>query len=166
MRWVFILAFWLGVLNAPRADARTVTGYSHGQKTRIQLVTVSGVELEAATARAFKVMAKAARKAGLEIGIRSGFRSHEKQKQLYKEYKRGWGHLAAKPGYSNHQSGKALDIYITDYRVYEWLRNNAAKYGFKRTVKREAWHWEYTGSTPRLREARNQTSRTASHRRK
>jgi D-alanyl-D-alanine carboxypeptidase len=166
MRLLFILAFWLVVLNATRADARTVTGYSHGRKTRIQLVTVSGVELEAATARAFKVMAKAARKAGIEIAIRSGFRSHEKQKQLYREYKRGWGHLAAKPGYSNHQSGKALDIYIRDYKVYEWLKKNASKFGFKRTVKREAWHWEYTGSTPRRREARHQTSRSGSRPRK
>jgi LAS superfamily LD-carboxypeptidase LdcB len=88
-------------------------------------------------------MAAAARKAGIELAIRSGFRSHEKQKQLYREYKKGWGNLAAKPGYSNHQNGKAVDIYIDDYRVYEWLRANAKKFGFKRTVRREAWHWEY-----------------------
>jgi D-alanyl-D-alanine carboxypeptidase len=129
MRLPWIWVILLLVVNAPQAGARTVTGYKSGQKTRIQLVEVSGVELEAATARAFRTMAKAARKVGIEIGIRSGFRSHEKQKQLYRDYKRGWGHLAAKPGYSNHQNGKALDIYIDD----------------KRTVKREAWHWEYVG---------------------
>jgi D-alanyl-D-alanine carboxypeptidase len=152
MLWILgILA--LG-LNAPNADARTVTGYAHGQKTRIQLVEVSGVELELATARAFRTMAKAARKAGIDIAIRSGFRSHEKQKELYRDYKRGWGHLAARPGYSNHQNGKALDIYITDYRVYEWLKGHAAKYGFKRTVRREAWHWEYTGGTAQARSAK------------
>ncbi|HUS29248.1 MAG TPA: D-alanyl-D-alanine carboxypeptidase family protein [Kofleriaceae bacterium] len=145
MRLLCILGILALCLLAPKADARTVTGYSHGQKTRIQLVTVSGVELEAATARAFKVMAKAARKAGIDIAIRSGFRSHEKQKQLYRDYKRGWGHLAAKPGYSNHQNGKALDIYIDDYKVYEWLKKNATKFGFKKTVRREAWHWEYVG---------------------
>jgi LAS superfamily LD-carboxypeptidase LdcB len=131
--------------TAAAADARTVTGYSHGEKTRIKLVEVSGVELEASTAKAFKVMARAARKAGIEIAIRSGFRSQEKQQKLYRDYQKGRGHLAARPGYSNHQSGHALDIYITDYRVYEWLKGHAAKYGFKRTVRSEAWHWEYVG---------------------
>lgn len=132
------------------ADARTVTGYSHGQKTRINLVEVGGVEVEAATAKAFRVMATAARKVGLELSIRSGFRSHEEQTALYREYRKGWGHLAARPGYSNHQSGKALDIYITDYRVYEWLRDNAKQFGFRRTVRREAWHWEYVRGSERV----------------
>jgi LAS superfamily LD-carboxypeptidase LdcB len=145
VRKLGIWEFFLFALDATLAGARTATGYRHGEKARIQLVEVGGVELEAATARAFKTMAKAARKAGIDIAIRSGFRSQEKQKELYRDYKHGWGHLAARPGYSNHQSGRALDIYITDYRVYEWLKNHAAKYGFKRTVRREAWHWEYTG---------------------
>ena len=135
----------LVLLTTDPSEARTVTGYRHGEKAQIKLVEVSGVELEAATAKAFKTMAKAARKAGIEIAIRSGFRSQEKQEKLYRDYKRGWGHLAARPGYSNHQSGKALDIYITDYRVYEWLKGHAAKFGFKRTVRNEAWHWEYVG---------------------
>ncbi|NVB76837.1 MAG: D-alanyl-D-alanine carboxypeptidase [Kofleriaceae bacterium] len=142
MKWLWIWGI-LCTLCLATADARTVTGYKHGQKLTIKLVTVGGVELEAATAKAFRTMAAAARKAGIELAIRSGFRSHEKQKQLYREYKKGWGHLAAKPGYSNHQNGKAVDIYIDDYRVYEWLRANAKKFGFKRTVRREAWHWEY-----------------------
>jgi LAS superfamily LD-carboxypeptidase LdcB len=141
----------LGILSltlltfAGTAHARTATGYSHGTKTRIKLVDVSGVEVEASTAKAFRVMANAARRSGIEMTIRSGFRSQEKQQALYKEYRHGWGHLAARPGYSNHQSGKALDIYITDYRVYEWLKGHAAKFGFRRTVRGEAWHWEYVG---------------------
>jgi LAS superfamily LD-carboxypeptidase LdcB len=150
MRTTWILGVLLAlVLCVHRADARTVTGYSHGVPKKIKLVEVAGVELEAATAKAFRVMAKAARKAGIDIGIRSGFRSQEKQKRLYHEYVKGWGNLAARPGYSNHQNGKALDIYITDYKVYEWLKKNAAKFGFKRTVRREAWHWEYVGGDTR-----------------
>ncbi|HEY5947089.1 MAG TPA: D-alanyl-D-alanine carboxypeptidase family protein [Kofleriaceae bacterium] len=139
-----LLLLWFGLTTA---HARTVTGYSHGQKTKIKLVEVNGVELEANTARAFREMARAARKRGIDLGIRSGFRSHEQQKQLYRDYQRGWGHLAARPGYSNHQSGKALDIYIDDYKVYEWLKQHADEFGFKRTVRREAWHWEYVGGT-------------------
>ncbi len=143
--WVLaLILLWIGLTTA---HARTVTGYSHGQKLKIKLVIVGDVELEASTARAFREMASAARKRGIHLGIRSGFRSHEKQKQLYREYRRGWGNLAARPGYSNHQNGRAVDIYIDDYSVYEWLKQNASKFGFKRTVKREAWHWEYVGTS-------------------
>ena len=150
--WIALALIWMS-LTSP-AHARTVTGYSHGQKTRIKLVEVGGVELEATAARAFRAMAKAARKKGLELTIRSGFRSHEEQKELYRQYQRGWGHLAARPGYSNHQSGRACDIYIDDYRVYEWLKEHAQDFGFRRTVRREAWHWEYVGGE---REARRAT---------
>ena len=143
MRRVWLVLFFLWMSLTSHAHARTVTGYSKGQKTRIKLVTVGAVELEVATAKAFREMAKAARKAGIYLGIRSGFRSHEKQKQLYERFRRGWGHLAARPGYSNHQNGRAVDIYIDDYAVYEWLKKHAHKFGFKRTVRREAWHWEY-----------------------
>jgi LAS superfamily LD-carboxypeptidase LdcB len=144
--WVFALILLFGIGHA---HARTVTGYNRGQKTKIKLVEVLGVELEASTARAFRDMARAAAKRGLHLGIRSGFRSHEMQQQLYREYQRGWGHLAARPGYSKHQSGRAVDIYIDDYNVYEWLKQHAREFGFKRTVKREAWHWEYVGGSTR-----------------
>jgi D-alanyl-D-alanine carboxypeptidase len=127
------------------ASARVAIGWSKGKKKQIELVWVSGVELEKKTAKAFRAMAAAARKNGIELAIRSGFRSHDKQRQLYARFRKGWGHLAAKPGYSNHQSGRAVDIYIDEYKVYEWLRKNAHRFGFKRTVKREAWHWEYKG---------------------
>ena len=148
--WGAIVVLCIGFTSV---QARTATGYRHGQRTRIRLVEVSGVELEASTARAFRAMAAAARKKGLELAIRSGFRSHEEQKQLYRDYQRGWGHLAARPGYSNHQSGKAVDIFIDDYRVYEWLKQHAGEFGFRRTVRREAWHWEYVGGERAARRA-------------
>jgi LAS superfamily LD-carboxypeptidase LdcB len=152
--WVIALVLvWIGLSRD--AHARTVTGYSRGQKTKIKLVEIEGVELEANTARAFREMAKAARKKGVHLGIRSGFRSHEMQQLLYREYQRGWGNLAARPGFSKHQSGRAVDIYIDDYVVYEWLKDNASKFGFKRTVKREAWHWEYVGGTRAARRVAN-----------
>src|ERR1041385_2625040 len=107
MRKPWLSGILLLGLFTSSAGARTVTGYSHGERTRIHLVEVDGVELEAATARAFRTMAKAAAKSGIDIAIRSGFRSQEKQKELYNDYRHGWGHLAARPGYSNHQSGRA-----------------------------------------------------------
>ncbi|HEY5926132.1 MAG TPA: D-alanyl-D-alanine carboxypeptidase family protein [Kofleriaceae bacterium] len=149
--WVFVLVL-LGV-GVTTAHARTVTGYTKGRKTTIKLVEIGGVELEAKTARAFRQMASAALAKGVQLAIRSGFRSHERQKLLYEWYRRGWGNLAARPGYSNHQNGRAVDIYIDDYAVFEWLKINAHRFGFKRTVKREAWHWEYVGGTRAARRA-------------
>lgn len=57
----------------------------------------------------------------------------------------------AKPGYSNHNSGLAIDLNCYGAKlnsafnqpIFEWLMLNAYKYGFVRTVKSEEWHWEY-----------------------
>jgi len=155
------LAIVLGILAATAtAQARTTTGYSHGEKTNIKIVSCGNSEAEQHTAIAFRAMARAAEKAGIDLRIRSGFRSFAKQKQLYKQYRRGQGNLAARPGYSNHESGRALDIYITDYRVLEWLQKHAADYGFHRTVPGEAWHWEYLGGYEPKRVARSSHKRT------
>ena len=42
--------------------------------------------------------------------VTSGFRSFDKQAQLYAAYKAGRGPLAAKPGNSNHELGQAIDV--------------------------------------------------------
>jgi LAS superfamily LD-carboxypeptidase LdcB len=141
-RLVLVLAI---LAMATTAQARTTVGYKNGEKTKLKIVDCGNSQAEVHTAVAFRAMARAASKAGLDLRIRSGFRSFEKQKRLYKKYVRGEGNLAARPGYSNHESGRALDIYITDYRVLEWLEHHAAEYGFHRTVPGEAWHWEYLG---------------------
>ena len=62
--WVIALLLLVGLYQ--HAHARTVTGYNGGRKTKIKLVEVAGVELEEKTARAFREMAKAARKRGLK----------------------------------------------------------------------------------------------------
>jgi LAS superfamily LD-carboxypeptidase LdcB len=135
----------LEAFGTTTADARTATGYRNGEKTELKIVECGGADVEVHTAKAFRLMAKAARKAGIELGIRSGYRSFKKQAALYKQYRKGNGNLAAPPGYSNHESGRALDLFVTDHRVYEWLKGHAATYGFHRTVPGEAWHWEYLG---------------------
>jgi LAS superfamily LD-carboxypeptidase LdcB len=126
-----------------RGDARTATGYAGGEKVQVKVVDVGGAEVEARTGKAFRAMQKAARKAGVTLAIRSGFRTHAKQKKLYKKYRAGEGNLAAKPGYSAHESGRALDLVVTESRTYQWLVAHAAAFGFHRTVAGEPWHWEY-----------------------
>src|SRR5437763_16043336 len=108
-----VLAGLVLALVVGRAEARTATGYAHGEKLEVKIVEVGGAEAEVHTASAFRKMARAAEKAGVDLKIRSGYRSHAKQKALYRKYKKGDGNLAAPPGFSNHESGRALDLYIT-----------------------------------------------------
>jgi LAS superfamily LD-carboxypeptidase LdcB len=139
--WLLGVLCWIA-LSVGYAEARSVTAFSRGQKTRIKLVEIGGTELEARAARAFETMAEAARAAGIELSIRSGFRSHTQQQRLYRRYRSGRGNLAARPGYSNHENGRAIDVVLGD-GVLAWLEANAPAYGFRRTVAREPWHWEY-----------------------
>jgi LAS superfamily LD-carboxypeptidase LdcB len=64
--------------------------------------------------------------------------------------------IAACPGTSIHQTGRAIDFKFglkNGGEYLRWLNDNANKYGFEETVSGEPWHWEYTaklldGETP------------------
>ena len=123
-------------------------GYRSGNAFEIKVVTVDGRKVEWKTANAYLRMAEAAAKDGVQIRIVSGFRSMSEQQYLYGCYKNcscNSCNLAAAPGYSNHQSGHALDLNTSAAGVYGWLSKHASKYGFERTVPSEAWHWEWWG---------------------
>ncbi len=117
---------------------------------------------------AFKDMANAALKEGHKLIVNSSFRSHTEQKQTYDYYDNYYGQeyadsFAARPGFSEHQTGLALDIVtpgvstkdFKDHEAYKWLVNNSYKYGFilrfpenkeKITGYRfESWHYRYLG---------------------
>lgn len=123
-------------------EARPAVGYKRGRPRRIQVVTLGWTDVEVTTARAFLTMATAAAEDGVELWIRSGFRSHDEQRMFYQAWREGWGNRAARPGHSNHQSGRALDLYLGP-GTFAWLEANARRFGFKRTVTGEPWHWEY-----------------------
>lgn len=98
----------------------------------------------------------------------STYRSYDYQKKLYKHYVKTKGKkyanmCSAKPGHSEHQTGLAVDISSSnlDYDNFEktkefnWVKNNAHKYGFimrypkgKTHItgyKYEPWHYRYVG---------------------
>lgn len=138
-------------LSSLNCSLSSATGYKSGSAFSIQLVTVDGKKVEWKTANAYMKMAKAAASAGVTLKVVSGFRTMTEQKYLYACYVNcncNSCNLAAKPGYSNHQSGHALDLNTSSPGVYSWLNAHGAKYGFKRTVPSEAWHWEWWGSDP------------------
>lgn len=79
------------------------------------LVRVQGERLRAQAADAYKQFAKAAKAAGVNIMPISGYRSFSEQASLYDSYVRQYGQatadtLAARPGFSEHQTGLAMDI--------------------------------------------------------
>jgi hypothetical protein len=124
--------------------------------SQVSLVNIAGTkgELEQLTTDSHpKYMAMVRDAAGapdaVHIALNSGFRSYPVQVQLRKLYEQGMGNLAAKPGYSNHQNGKAVDLNTEGSggtgsgTVYDWLKTKSWKYGFIRTVSSEHWHWEY-----------------------
>ena len=111
---------------------------------------------------AFVKMARAAAKDSVFIKVKSGFRSVQYQKSLFRKYLSDGtpfnkvAELVAPPGYSEHHTGRAFDLARTGprfdkSRAYAWLKKNAAKYGFiesypensKSGIRWEPWHWYY-----------------------
>ncbi|MBL8957537.1 MAG: M15 family metallopeptidase [Myxococcaceae bacterium] len=126
------------------------TGYRNGRAFAVTLVKTDYKPAGINAANAFYYMERAAARAGVSLVVNSGFRTMAQQRYLYNCYKTkrcNNGNLAARPGYSNHQSAIALDISTRQAKVYRWLKNNARRYGYVRTVPSEPWHWEYRGAT-------------------
>ena len=115
---------------------------------------------------AFKKMSDAAKKEGYEIVINSAYRSYQDQVDITELYLNTYGQnyvdkFVAKPGFSEHQTGLAFDIgsrktnVFANSKEYEWMKDNAYKYGFiERFQKRyetvtgfrsEPWHYRYVG---------------------
>ncbi len=115
---------------------------------------------------AFKEMSDAASREGYGIVINSAYRSYQDQQDISDLYLRAYGQeyvdkYIAKPGYSEHQTGLAMDIgsrsvnIFANSKEYGWMLENAYKYGFiLRYSKRdenltgfrfEAWHYRYVG---------------------
>ena len=116
----------------------------------------------------FKEMVSDARSIGLDFGIYSAYRSYDTQVNLYNNYvKRDGVALAdtysARAGYSEHQTGLAVDLrsrtmntsYFEETNEYKWLKDNAHKYGFIIRYPEEfvyitgyqfePWHYRYCG---------------------
>jgi D-alanyl-D-alanine carboxypeptidase len=129
-------------------EATTEVGYRRGRRIDVTVVTIDDDRVERATASAYWAMREAAAKDGIPLTIFSGFRSALEQAYFYQCYRccccNGCAQ-AAKPGFSNHQSGRALDIDTAPPGVHAWLVEHAGEFGFQATVSDEPWHWEYRG---------------------
>jgi D-alanyl-D-alanine dipeptidase len=132
--------------SAVSCAERRETAYTAGSPREIKVITIGGKLVSKTTGHAFLKMQRAADAAGVHLAINSGFRTMSEQRYFYNCYVTGNcnnGNLAARPGYSNHQSGTALDLTTSS-----WLSANAGRFGFRRTVAGEPWHYEYHGADP------------------
>lgn len=117
---------------------------------------------------AFLNMWNASHNAGFYLMVNSSYRTYKKQEQVYNDYQKVQGteyadSIAARPGYSEHQTGYSLDIFEKGYSSsnfaesdsYKWLLENAHKYGFILRYPKdkvnitgyafESWHFRYVG---------------------
>ncbi len=120
------------------------------------------------TYEAFIKMWNASHENGFYLMVSSAYRSYESQEETFNTYKKQKGEeyaleIAALPGYSEHQTGYALDIFekgvvkdeFENTESYKWLQENAYLYGFiERYPKNsenitgytfESWHYRYVG---------------------
>lgn len=145
---IWLLAIGVGLLLI--GGGAVAIAYANGVPIgQIELTHVDGIPIEIATATAFLLMRAAAQTAGITLRLESAFRTMEEQERLYRAYLDGSGNLAAPPGYSNHQNGRAIDISVRGSFTspeYVWLAANARRFGFVNTGKNfsqpEPWHWE------------------------
>ncbi|WP_211882502.1 M15 family metallopeptidase [Pseudarthrobacter albicanus] len=137
----------------------------------VPLVRVQGEQLRAQAADAYKQFAKAAKAAGVNIMPISGYRSFSQQASLYDSYVRQYGQatadtFAARPGYSEHQTGLAMDIgnasgicalqaCFANTPAGKWAAEHGWEYGFiirypagaeaTTGYTYEPWHLRYVG---------------------
>lgn len=131
------------LLSQVDCRAEKMTAYDYGTPYSIYVVTVGGKPVAKNTAHAFLKLQAAAHAAGVTVSLTSGFRTNAEQQYLYGCYVNcscNNCNLAAQPGYSNHQNGRAIDVWTSNWN---WLFSHAASYGFQNTVPSEEWHWEY-----------------------
>lgn len=121
----------------------------------VEIYVLDGVPVTAEVAEVFSKMKKDAwEQDKVVLKLNSGFRAMEDivlpngnklkgQNTLWEELNRDTS-VVARPGFSNHQNGIAMDIQVADNRkAYKWLVRNALKYQVVRAVPKERWHWEY-----------------------
>ncbi|EOA79949.1 M15 family metallopeptidase [Borreliella burgdorferi] len=111
---------------------------------------------------------KDAKKFGIEIKIKSAYRTQEYQKFLFDYNVKTYGRKVAEtqsaiPGHSQHHMGTAIDFINIDDNLLntkegKWLYKNSLKYGFSVSYpkgyetetgyKAEPWHYLYIGPKP------------------
>jgi hypothetical protein len=87
-----------------------------------------------------------------QMRIGSGYRSNERQAELFEGALKKYGSEAAArkwvapPGKSNHNHGQAADLKYLSPAATEWAHQNAKKFGLNFPLAHENWHIEPIGA--------------------
>ncbi|MDO4467841.1 MAG: M15 family metallopeptidase [Bacillota bacterium] len=142
--------------------------YACTQGVDYSCTTMEEVQLRKVAAKAYEEWVEAAEEEGIDIVAIAAYRTYEYQRDLYNYYEQAEGKAYAdayyaRPGQSEHNSGLAVDITfngynfneIENYEGYDWILNNAHKFGWilrypeeKVDITRygyESWHFRYVG---------------------
>ncbi len=162
-------------------DVGIYDGYTNGSLVKIRLCAVSEVPSTGAESNggfgisggngdalvnsrvsaSWLALVKAGAKDGVRFRAGSTFRTMANQQALWVQFGMDENRVA-KPGFSNHQMGLAIDfsdIYdsaggsagscnpkqTANSNTYKWLEANAGDYGIKQYCA-EAWHWSPSGN--------------------
>ena len=117
---------------------------------------------------AYERMAKDASKDKRKLVVMSAYRDYNYQVNLYNRYAKKDGKdkadtYSGRPGFSEHQTGLAIDLYngkivytrFEETKEFKWMQDNAYKYGFilrfpkgkelETGYQYESWHYRYVG---------------------
>jgi D-alanyl-D-alanine carboxypeptidase len=127
------------------------------------------IQLEPASAQAWARMTEAAAAQGITLAAYSGFRSIARQAEIIRRKLSAGENIdvilrvVAAPGYSEHHTGRAVDIGVPGAEPltedfagtpeFRWLEKNAGTFGFHMSFPRgnpfgiayEPWHWCHVG---------------------
>jgi len=153
--------------EAPANQLRAIGKAADGYEIRLREVA----------AKNYLNMEAAAKADGVDLVVISGFRTIAEQQQLFFDISKQRNQtpaqrakVSAPPGHSEHHTGYALDIgdgnlpsanlssNFEKTAAFQWLQNNAAKYGFEMSfpvnnpqgVMYEPWHWRFVGDDDSL----------------
>ncbi len=130
-----------------------------GNTYQIKLCSVQGVTVNTSISKNIDSMITAAKKDAIHLSG-AGYRTYERQAELrvsngcpnvYISPASSCGTPTARPGFSNHEDGLAVD-WSNDGSLIDshgaagfiWLNLHAAQYGF-RNLDSEPWHWSVDG---------------------
>jgi hypothetical protein len=124
---------------APRSGAGAMPAVASGGGYSGPLVYRDGEGMRPDVGAAFDRMAAAARGAGIDLLVVSGFRSDAEQAALFAAHPDPkW---VAPPGKSLHRCATELDL--GPESAYAWLAANAGRFGFVQRYSWEAWHFGF-----------------------
>ncbi len=133
--------------NVPASELRTIRGIRVHESIYVDLLNL----LSAAEDDGITLGGGGYRSYSSQVNLRR-FHCGTSQYAIYSKPSSTCRPPTARPGYSMHERGLAIDFTVNGRAItsrnttaFRWLRNNAGKYGLK-NLPSEPWHWSTNGN--------------------